>query len=112
MLIKRAERKIPGLSQHIEYWEFWSPRTVNRYMLCGEDASIGWALTPQQLGPRRLGQKTPVKNLFLSGHWTQPALGIIGVTVSGLQVARAILSQEGVSKPLSAIGIEKGVRVS
>ena len=112
VLIRRAERKIPGLSQHIEYREFWSPRTVNRYMLCGEDASIGWALTPQQLGPRRLGQKTPVKNLFLSGHWTQPALGIIGVTVSGLQVARAILSQEGVSEPLSAIGIEKGVRVS
>jgi hypothetical protein len=50
--------------------------------------------------------------LFLSGHWTRPALGIIGVTVSGLQAARAILSREGVREPLSAIGIEKGVRVS
>ncbi len=112
VMIKRAEKKIPGLSQHIEYREFWSPRTIHRYALSGEDASIGWALTPQQVGPRRLGQKTPVKNLYLSGHWTQPALGIIGVTVSGLQAARAILSQEGVSEPLAAIGIEKGVRVS
>ena len=63
-MIKRAEKKIPGLSQHIEYREFWSPRTVNRYALSGEDASIGWALTPQQVGPRRLGQKTPVKEFI------------------------------------------------
>jgi len=112
VMIKRAEKKIPGLSTHIEYREFWSPRTINRYVLSGEDASIGWALTPQQVGPRRLGQKTPIKNLYLSGHWTQPALGIIGVTVSGLQAACAILSREGVREPLSAIGIENGVRVS
>jgi prolycopene isomerase len=112
VLIRRAEKKIPGLAQHIEYREFWSPRTIHKYMLSGEDASIGWALTPRQIGPRRLAQQTPVKNLFLSGHWTRPALGIIGVTVSGLQAARTVLSREGVREPLSAIGIEKGVRVS
>jgi len=112
VLIRRAEKKIPGLAQHIEYREFWSPRTIHKYMRSGVDASMGWALTPRQIGPRRLAQQTPVKNLFLSGHWTRPALGIIGVTVSGLQAARAILLQEGVSEPLSAIGIEKGVRVS
>lgn len=112
VMIRRAEKKIPGLAQHIEYREFWSPRTIDKYMLSGKDASMGWALTPRQIGPRRLAQQTPVKNLFLSGHWTRPALGIIGVTVSGLQAARAILSREGVREPLSAIGIEKGVRVS
>jgi prolycopene isomerase len=112
VLIRRAEKKIPGLAQHIEYREFWSPRTIHKYMRSGEDASMGWALTPRQIGPRRLAQQTPVKNLFLSGHWTRPALGIIGVTVSGLQAARAILLKEGVSEPLSAIGVEKGVRVS
>ena len=112
VMIKRAEKKIPGLSSHIEYREFWSPRTIHRYAQSGEDASIGWALTPKQVGPLRLGQKTPLKNLYLSGHWTQPALGIIGVTVSGLQAARAILAQEGVSEPLSDIGIRGGVRVS
>jgi prolycopene isomerase len=112
VLIRRAEKKIPGLAQHIEYREFWSPRTIHKYMQSGEDTSIGWALTPRQIGPRRLAQQTPVKNLFLSGHWTRPALGIIGVTVSGLQAARTILSREGVREPLADIGIEKGVRVS
>lgn len=98
-IIRRIESKIPGISRHILYQEFWSPRTIDRYMMCGADASMGWALTPQQLGPRRLPQETPIKNLFLSGHWTRPALGIIGVVVSGLQAARTILSREGVAEP-------------
>ncbi len=111
VMLKRAEKKIPGLSKHIEFKEFWSPSAINRHTLCGETSSIGWALTPAQVGPKRLAQNTPVKNLLLSGHWTRPALGIIGVSVSGLQAARSILSQEGITEPLSDIGIEKGVRV-
>ncbi len=111
VMIKRAEKKIPGLSKHIEYQEFWSPRTIDRYVMSGSDASIGWALTPQQVGPKRLAQDTPVGNLYLSGHWTRPALGIIGVVVSGLQAARMILGKEGVAEPLEDIGIRKGVRV-
>jgi prolycopene isomerase len=110
VMIKRAERKIPGLSRHIEYREFWSPRTVNTYVMSGEDASMGWALTPRQVGPKRLAQETPVQNLFLSGHWTRPALGIIATVISGLQSARIILKKEGVSEPLSDIGIRGGVR--
>jgi len=112
VLIKRAEKKIPGLSRHIVYQEFWSPRTIDRYAMSGEDASIGWALTPQQLGPRRLAQETPIDNLLLSGHWTRPALGVIGVVISGLQAARMILAREGVAEPLAAIGIRKGVRTA
>ena len=112
VMIKRAERKIPGLSKHIEYQEFWSPRTIDKYVMSGEDASIGWALTPGQVGPKRLAQETPIKNLFLSGHWTRPALGIIATVISGLQSARVILRKEGVSEPLSDIGVQKGVYVS
>jgi prolycopene isomerase len=109
VMIKRAEKIIPDLSRHIEYREFWSPRTINRYVMSGADASIGWALTPQQVGPKRLAQETPIKNLFLSGHWTRPALGIIATAISGLQAARVILKKEGVGEPLSDIGIRKGV---
>ncbi|MCX8044432.1 MAG: NAD(P)/FAD-dependent oxidoreductase [Desulfobacterota bacterium] len=111
VMIQRLEKRIPGLSKHIAYREFWSPHTIDRYMMCGQDASIGWALTPQQLGPRRLAQETPLRNLFLCGHWTRPAIGIIGVVVSGLQAARMILTREGVAEPLEAIGVRGGVRI-
>ena len=65
VMIRRAEKIIPGLSQKITYREFWSPAAMNRYLMCGADASMGWALTPQQVGPKRLAQKTPIKNLLL-----------------------------------------------
>ena len=109
LMIKRAEKVIPDLSKHIVYEEFWSPLTVDKYALSGQDASMGWAITPEQIGPKRLAQQTPVKNLLLSGHWTRPALGVLSVVISGLQAARMILESEGISEPLFDLGIKKGI---
>ena len=109
LMIKRAEKVIPGLSSHIVYQELWTPETIDQYAMTGTDASIGWALTPQQVGPKRLAQQTPIKNLFLSGHWTQPAIGVLSTVISGLKAARMILAREGVREPLADIGIRKGV---
>jgi phytoene dehydrogenase-like protein len=109
LMIKRAEKIIPGLSSHIVYQELWTPETIDKYTLSGTDASIGWALNPQQVGPKRLAQQTPVKNLFLSGHWTQPAIGVLSTVISGLKAARMVLKREGVSEPLADIGIRKGL---
>ena len=108
-MIKRAEKAIPDLSKHIVYQEFWSPVTIDRYDLCGTDASMGWACSPQQIGPKRLAHTTPIRNLFLSGHWTQPAVGVSSVTLSGLQCARMILEREGVKEPLVDLGIRGGI---
>jgi prolycopene isomerase len=109
LMIVRAERVIPDLSKRIAYQEFWSPQTVNKYALSGEDASMGWALTPGQLGARRLAQETPIKNLLLCGHWTRPAVGVSSVVASGLQAAKMILKREGVEEPLADLGIRKGI---
>jgi len=108
-IIRRAEKIIPGLSKHIVYQEFWSPATIDTYDLCGRDASMGWACSPKQIGPKRLAHTTPIKNLYLSGHWTQPAVGVLSVTVSGLTCARMILEREGVREPLTDLGIKGGV---
>ena len=69
------------------------------------DASLGWALTPQQVGPKRLSPKTPIKNLFLIGHWTGPAVGVASAVVSGLKTASMILKEGGVKEPLSDVGV-------
>ncbi len=111
VMIKRAEKIIPGLSKHIEYQEFCSPVKLDKYLMCGRDASLGWALTPQQTGPKRLSPKTPIENLFLSGHWTAPAVGVMSTVLSGLQTARLILDDEGVDEPLLDIGIKGGVSI-
>jgi prolycopene isomerase len=109
LMIKRAEKSIPGLSSKIVYQELWTPETLDTYAMSGTDASIGWALSPQQVGPKRLGQQTPIKNLFLSGHWTQPAIGVMSTVISGLKAAKIILEKEEMHEPLSDIGIVKGV---
>jgi prolycopene isomerase len=109
LMIKRAEKAIPDLSKHIVYQEFWSPATLDKHTLCGRDASIGWAISPQQIGPKRLAQETPIKNLLLSGHWTRPAIGVLSTVISGLQAARTVLKREGVVEPLADLGITKGV---
>jgi len=108
-MIRRAEKVIPGLSKAIEYQEFCSPVNLDTYVLCGKDASLGWALTPKQVGPNRFSQTTPVKNLFLSGHWTGPAVGVLAVVISGLQAAQKILKAEGTDEPLLDIGVKGGI---
>ena len=109
LMIKRAEKVIPGLSSHIVYQELWTPETIDQYAMTGTDASIGWALSPQQVGPKRLAQQTPIKNLFLSGHWTQPAIGVMSTVISGLKAAKMIMNCEGVKEPLEDLGIIKGL---
>ena len=49
------------------------------------------------------------ENLLLSGHWTQPAIGVFATVISGLKVARMILKRAGVDEPLADTGIRKGV---
>jgi len=45
----------------------------------------------------------------LSGHWTQPAIGVFATVISGLKVARMILKREGVDEPLADIGMRNGI---
>jgi prolycopene isomerase len=111
LMIKRAESLIPDLSQHIEYQELATPHIIDRYTLCGRDASIGWACTPEQIGPKRLANKTPVENLFLAGHWTAPAIGVLAAVISGLTASKLILRKEGVAEPLIDMDIKDGLLV-
>src|SRR5258708_27301706 len=53
---------------------------------------VGCSRTSGQLGSKGLPVFTPVENLFLTGHWTQPGGGITPVIVSAQRVAKIILS--------------------
>jgi len=51
---------------------------------------LGWEMAPDQLGDGRPGLNSLVKNLYFTGHWTQPGCGITPVIVSAMQVAKMI----------------------
>ncbi|MFN3467464.1 MAG: phytoene desaturase family protein, partial [Candidatus Brocadiales bacterium] len=72
-----------GLKRHIEVVEAATPRTLERYTLNSRGAAYGWAVTPEQTGSGRLDHRTPVENLFLAGHWTNPGPGVCAVVSSG-----------------------------
>ena len=94
MLITKGEKLIPDLSKHIEVLDSASPLTYERYTLNSFGAAEGWAFSPSMF-LKRVPQQTPIENLYLAGHWTQPGGSVPGVAVSGLKAARAILSVTG-----------------
>ncbi len=89
--IEYLDGLIPQLKKHIEVVEAATPRTLERYTLNSKGAAYGWAVTPEQMGSGRLDHRTPVENLFLVGHWTNPGPGICAVVSSGWRVANLIL---------------------
>ena len=89
-LIKKAERLIPTLSTHVVVRDAATPLTYERYTSNTMGAAMGWAFSPGMF-LRRLDQRTPIRNLYLAGHWTTPGGGVPAVAISGLRVARTIL---------------------
>jgi phytoene dehydrogenase-like protein len=53
----------------------------------------GLATTPGQFGRHRPSNRTPIKGLYLAGHYTRPAHGIVGAALSGSFTANMILSR-------------------
>jgi len=102
VMIRRAERILPGLSKHIEVMEVGTPRTIQGFTANPKGSIFGWDNTPEQSTQNRLQQQTPIPNLYLSGAWTFPGGGQSAVLISGAMAAQAILAQmagEGAGTP-------------
>jgi phytoene dehydrogenase-like protein len=94
ILIKKIEATLlPGLSRAIEVKEIGTPLTNLRYTSNTRGAIYGFDQTLDNAMPRRLAHKTPVKNLFLAGAWTQPGHGYGAVIPSGLQCFAEIMRE-------------------
>jgi len=90
-LLRRAERRLPGLRRELRFAEGATPRSFERYTRNQDGALYGFDVTPAQVGPGRLDNETPVPGLLLAGHWTRPGGGVVGVVRSGLRSARLAL---------------------
>jgi prolycopene isomerase len=55
-----------------------------------DGAIFGWAHLPGQIGRRRLQPSTPIKGLFLAGHWTTPGGGVTSAMSSGCRVGKLV----------------------
>ncbi|MCK5889544.1 MAG: NAD(P)/FAD-dependent oxidoreductase, partial [Methylococcales bacterium] len=91
-LVKMASEVIPNLENHILFIEGGSPQTMHRYTQNYQGAAYGWDVSPNQVGPARIQNQSPIKGLYYAGHWTSPGGGIYGVSVSGVQAAQKVLN--------------------
>lgn len=95
MLLDEAEAVLPGFREQITYMDAATPVTLERFTLNYHGAAYGWDHIPSQIGSKRLGNMTPIRGLFLSGHWTQPGGGSLRVLASGVQTSAMIFATSG-----------------
>jgi len=93
LIDKVEETLLPGLRKTIEVKEIGTPLTNVRYTKNYRGAIYGWDQTLDNSVPRRLPHKTPIKNLYLSGAWTNPGGGYGAVIPSGLECFGEIMNE-------------------
>ncbi len=94
LFIKKIENIIPELSRHIVLKISATPHTLYKHTLNYKGAAYGWNSIPSQFAVSEFTQKTSIKNLYLTGHWTTLAQGISGVSYLGRSTARMILNKK------------------
>lgn len=90
-MVKLASQYIPDLGRRILYLDGGTPATMLRYTGNYEGAAYGWDVSPNQVGPARIANQSPIKGLYFAGHWTAPGGGVYGVSISGVKAAQSVL---------------------
>jgi prolycopene isomerase len=90
-IMRNLERVMPGFLDKVVVRLSASARTSHQFTINHRGAMLGWEMSPDQLGEHRPALNGMVRNLYFTGHWTQPGGGITPVIVSAMQVAHRIV---------------------
>lgn len=86
-----VEEIIPEILNHIVVQECATPKTFENYTLNSEGVAYGWAQIPSQVFKNGFSSVTPIKDLYLTGHWTNWGGGVLPVCISGWLTAKQVL---------------------
>lgn len=89
--IKVIEKKLPGIRENLEFYEFATPRTISRYTFNEQGAIYGWRKSVNKFGINEIGGSTPINGLYVAGHWTQGVHGVYGVIRSGRLAVQQVI---------------------
>ncbi len=90
-MFKAIEKRVPGISDHIVFWNLGTPLTNEHYINVTRGSLYGIEKNRRQVGPRAYPAQTEFEGLLMCGASTSN-FGVSGVTSTGLQVAAAILN--------------------
>ncbi|MFN2208216.1 MAG: NAD(P)/FAD-dependent oxidoreductase, partial [Candidatus Promineifilaceae bacterium] len=89
-LFQFLEKRVPGLSRHIVFWDLATPLTNEHYINVTRGNLYGIDKTRTQVGPGAFPVKSAIDGLYMVGASTL-SHGVAGATSSGLAAARTIL---------------------
>ncbi len=89
-LTERVEEALlPGLANAIQVQRVFTPLSCVEISGSDRGAIYGWE---SKAGTERPSRTTPINNLYLSGAWTRPGAGEVGVMWSGLGCFKDIMA--------------------
>ena len=89
-LFKGLDKRVPGLSKRIVFWDLGTPLTNVHYLNATRGNLYGISKTPRQIGPWAFPVKSEIDGLYMVGASTT-SHGVAGVTQSGINCAKQIL---------------------
>ena len=89
--ITKLEKLIPGIKEHIEYYEVGTSKTIKHYTLNPEGAVYGFAQTPQRILYDKI---ETIDNLHFASAWTKVGGGFSGAVFSGYLCATNIIRKD------------------
>ena len=89
-MFRALEKKVPGISQHITFWNLATPLTNEYYINATRGNLYGIAKSMRQVGPGAFPIQTEIEGLLMCGASTL-SHGVAGATSSGLAAAKRIL---------------------
>jgi phytoene dehydrogenase-like protein len=91
VFIEKLNILIPGIKDHIEYFEIGTSKTVARYTLNPEGAVYGFAQTPKRVRHEKIQS---IENLYFASAWTKIGGGFSGAIFNGYLCAFDILRKK------------------
>jgi all-trans-retinol 13,14-reductase len=89
-MFKGLEKRIPGISEHVTFWDLGTPLTNKHYINTTRGSLYGIEKSVTQVGPGAFSTKTEFEGLYMCGASTL-SHGVSGATATGLSAAKAIL---------------------
>ena len=92
VFLKRFFKIFPEMKNHIAFYSVATPVDFQRETFNRDGASRGWAPTIQQIAENFPSSDTPIKNVFLAGHWVSSPYGNGGIAFVGQTGRKVALS--------------------
>jgi phytoene dehydrogenase-like protein len=89
-MFKGLENRIPGISEHVTFWDLGTPLTNKHYINATRGSLYGIEKSVTQVGPGAFSTKTEFDGLYMCGASTM-SHGVAGATSTGLAAAKTIL---------------------